>query len=152
MTPQIKIIVLLFATLVVCASAVTDASAFGLGVIVGEPTGLSYKSFLTQKVAIDGALAWGFANEEALQVHFDVLFHGKSLGTANGGRFPIYFGAGLRMKFDDTNNIALRVPVGLVLMFDKMPMDLFMETVPMIQIDPGDDISLDIAFGARYYF
>ena len=152
MTPRMKVTVLLIATFMVCSALPMDAGAFGLGVIVGEPTGLSYKSFLTDKVAIDGALAWGFANEEALQIHFDALFHGRSLGTANGGRFPIYYGLGVRVKFEDTTNIALRAPLGLVLMFDTLPVDLFMEVVPMLQIDPGNDLSLDIAFGARYYF
>lgn len=152
MTPRMKLTVLLIATLVVCSTFVTDTEAFGLGVIVGEPTGLSYKSFVTKKVAIDGALAWGFSNDEALQIHFDALVHGRSLGTANGGRFPIYYGLGVRVKFENVTNIALRAPLGIVLMFKTVPADLFMEAVPMLQIDPGNDISLDIAFGARYYF
>ena len=34
---------------------------FGVGAILGEPTGVSLKKWLGARTAIDGALAWSFA-------------------------------------------------------------------------------------------
>jgi hypothetical protein len=35
-----------------------QADGFGVGIILGEPTGLSGKYWLTEKTAVDAAVAW----------------------------------------------------------------------------------------------
>ena len=47
---------------------------FGLGVILGEPTGLSFKAWTGGSTAIAGAAAWSFGNTDAFQLHVDYLF------------------------------------------------------------------------------
>src|SRR5689334_13516050 len=48
---------------------------FGLGLIIGDPTGLSLKGFLTRETAIDGAVGIGLLGGHDLHVHADFLWH-----------------------------------------------------------------------------
>jgi len=66
----------------------------GLGVIVGEPTGISGKLWLSGKTAIDGAVAWSFDKNAKLQVHGDFLIHKFDLIIVDKGRLPLYYGIG----------------------------------------------------------
>src|SRR5262245_41316938 len=47
----------------------------GLGIIVGEPTGVSAKIWVGGNTALDAAAAWSFADEGALHLHGDFLAH-----------------------------------------------------------------------------
>ena len=49
-------------------------SPFGLGVMIGEPTGISGKYWLSPANAIDFAVAWSFANDANFHLHTDYLY------------------------------------------------------------------------------
>ena len=49
-------------------------SGFGVGAIFGEPTGLSLKSWLSSKNAIDAAVAWS-SIDDYLYLHLVFHFH-----------------------------------------------------------------------------
>jgi hypothetical protein len=74
---------------------------FGLGIIVGEPTGVSLKGWLSKTTAIDAALAWSFAGGDFFQIHGDYLSHNFSLLKVEKGKLPFYYGIGGRIKFFD---------------------------------------------------
>ncbi|HLA99887.1 MAG TPA: hypothetical protein VJO14_00750, partial [Bacteroidota bacterium] len=48
---------------------------FGLGVVLGEPTGFSFKGWIDSRSAIDAGLAWSFLHETTFHVHVDYLMH-----------------------------------------------------------------------------
>ena len=48
---------------------------FGVGAMLGAPTGLSLKYWLTDTSAIDGGLAWHFGDDDRFQIHSDYLYH-----------------------------------------------------------------------------
>src|SRR3954462_2363907 len=48
---------------------------FGLGLIIGDPTGVTMKGFVTQDTAIDGAIGFAVLGGEDLHVHADFLWH-----------------------------------------------------------------------------
>ena len=75
----------------------------GVGVIVGEPTGVSIKKWIGETRAIDAAAAWSFSENESFQLHADYLFHNFSLLQPKdfNGRLPVYFGVGCRIKLDE---------------------------------------------------
>ena len=73
-----KRMVILFGALGVLGGTVDDAWAqegLGLGIILGEPTGISFKSWLSTTTAFDMAAAWSFVDEDALHLHGDYLVH-----------------------------------------------------------------------------
>jgi hypothetical protein len=129
---------------------------FGLGVIVGEPTGLSWKIWSRGTTAIAGAAAWSFGGRDAFHLHADYLFHHFRFFTVSKGRLPFYYGLGVRFLFheegEDRTRVGVRLPLGIEYIFAGPPLSLFMEIVPILDLAPGTDFDLNGAVGIRFYF
>lgn len=135
----------------------------GLGVIVGEPTGLSAKYWLGAEHAIDAAAAWSFSENDSFQFHMDYLIHKFGILKIDPatGRLPLYFGVGARAKLKHHDNphgrneddalLGIRVPFGIAILFAKAPVELFGEIVPVFDVAPKSDFAVNGAIGARYY-
>lgn len=154
--------VLLF---MICAtSQLNAAEGFGMGVIIGEPTGVSIKNWVSDRHAIDAAAAWSFSENDSFQLHADYLIHDFSLLRPEGlsGRMPVYVGLGARVKLEEDDNaggrnvdndlVGLRIPVGVSYLFDDAAVDLFAELVPILDVAPDSDFDINAAIGARLYF
>ena len=136
----------------VLATTINTADQFGLGVILGEPTGFSGKYFLNETFAIDGALAWSFSDDSALVMHADYLFNNFSMFNPSKGALGLYFGLGGQLEFATDTTMGLRIPIGLSYIVGGMPMDIFAEFVPIMDIVPSTDFRPTAAFGIRYFF
>jgi hypothetical protein len=136
----------------VLAGSAASQGNFGIGIIVGEPTGVSAKLWLTERTAVDMAAAWSFSDEEAFHLHADYLLHNFDLINVEQGRLPIHFGIGGRLKFEDESRFGVRIPVGLTYIFDSAPIDIFFEVVPILDLIPDTDFTANAAIGARFYF
>ncbi len=149
--------------------ATAQDKGFGLGIIVGEPTGISMKGWIGGNKAIDGAIAWSLWHGSAFHIHGDLLFHKPELIKVGKGRLPLYYGPGLRMRFwnegrywrkgrwyyEDRSSrmdLAIRFPVGLAYWFDGAPVDVFLEVVPTLDLTPSTWFEMDAAIGGRYWF
>lgn len=137
---------------VLIAGSASAQGRFGIGVIVGEPTGVSGKLWLTERTAIDGAAAWSFSDEAALHLHADYLFHNFDLIEVEKGRFPVYFGVGGRVKFEDDSKFGVRIPVGIAYIMEDAPLDFFLELVPLLDLVPDTDFNFNAAIGVRFFF
>lgn len=127
---------------------------FGLGAIVGEPTGLSAKIWLSERTAVDAGLAYSFDDPEDFHLHGDFLFHKFDLLPVAKGQLPVYFGVGGRVKFErraDTR-AGVRFPVGLAYMFADVPVDLFVEVAPVVDLTPKSRLAFNGGIGVRYFF
>jgi len=136
----------------------------GVGIIVGEPTGLSLKNWVSEKRAYDAGAAWSFSENESFQLHADYLIHDFTLVKDDPAdmRISLYYGIGARvkMKDDDDNNgrndedalVGIRFPLGVSYLFVKNPVELFLEFVPVFDFVPETDFDLNAAVGVRYYF
>ena len=137
---------------------------FGLGVMLGAPTGLSGKFFVSPQHAFDfgvGAIRY-YRHRDGLHLHFDYLWHPIALVKARPFWMPLYFGLGGRVfDFDDDANdeglaIGIRAPVGLALDFNNVPLDVFFELALVVDffIDYRDENAVDVngAVGVRYWF
>ena len=151
-----KWIALLAACVVVstCSPSFANDSGFGLGISVGEPTGLSLKLWSSQTTAIQGGLAWSLSGDNDLHLQGDFIRHHFGLITVSKGRLPLYYGLGARLRFRENsdNAIGIRVPVGLVYLFPDISIDAFVEIVPILDLTPDTDFDLNAAIGARYFF
>jgi hypothetical protein len=142
------------------SSAAADGGSFGLGFILGEPSGLSAKIWTGGNTALDAAVAWSFLNNnpnenQVLDVHADLLFHNFNLFNVDRGRLPLYYGIGGRIKFSSPDNrIGLRVPVGLEYIFERNYVDIFLEVVPLFDLTPEHNrgFGINSAIGIRYFF
>lgn len=126
----------------------------GLGVIVGEPTGLSFKFWNKKTTAIDAGAAWSFVRDGYFQVHGDIIFHSFNLFRVKTGRMSLFYGVGARLKFAEGQDttVSLRIPIGLAYEFEKTPIELFLEIVPMLDLVPATEVNLAGAVGFRYFF
>jgi hypothetical protein len=124
----------------------------GAGIILGEPTGLSFKYWLTEKTALDAGLAWSFVDENAFQIQADYLIHNFNLIKVSKGKLPFYFGIGGRLKFSTDVILGVRVPLGLAYLFDSEPIDVFLEIAPILDLLPQTDFTISAAIGGRYFF
>ena len=133
---------------------------FGLGIVVGEPTGITGKAWLSRRNAFDFAAAWSVADESALHLHGDFLMHRFDLFRVDPGRLPLYYGIGGRIRVfddkrflgDDRVQLGLRIPVGLDYLFEEAPFDVFLEVVPILDLLPATDFDLNASLGGRYWF
>lgn len=131
----------------------TGSHPFGLGVMLGEPTGVNGKYWLSDTTAVDSGLAWSFAGgQTAFHIHSDYLFHNFGLFKMRDHELQFYFGGGARLKFADRTKFGIRVPVGMAYKFDQEPIDLFFELAPIVDLAPNTEISINLGVGARYYF
>ena len=138
---------------------------FGLGLMLGAPSGLSGKYFVSSSNAIDfgiGAVRY-YRRRDGLHLHADYLWHPVSLASTRPFELPLYFGVGARVfdfdddRFDDDGfALGVRAPLGIALDFNNVPVDVFFELALVIDFlfDYRDDIFTDLngAIGARYYF
>ena len=134
----------------------------GIGIIIGEPTGISLKKWLDGSHAFDAAAAWSFSENESFQLHADYLFHDFSLLSSGdmSGKLPVYFGVGGRIKMKKEGKgrnekdvlFGVRVPFGISYLFANTPVDLFAEIVPVLDVVPDTKFDLNAAIGVRYYF
>lgn len=143
-----------------------QSSGFGAGIILGEPTGISLKGWLSADRAVDGAVAWSLLEGGYFSVHADYLFHNMDLIHLKKGKMPLYYGPGLRMRtwnsgryrdrhhYDGGTGMSLgvRFPVGLAYLPAKGPVDLFLELVPGLELIPATWFDISGAIGARYWF
>ena len=164
--PMRTIVPLLF-TLLFTRTMAQD-QGFGIGAMVGDPTGISAKVWIGGDRAVDFGLAWGLWRGGYLHLHADHLFHKMDLIDVGAGRMPLYFGPGLRLRtwnngrywhrghyydHDGTRvGLGIRFPVGVAYLFDDAPVDLFLEVAPTLDLIPGTFMDLDAGLGVRYYF
>ena len=126
---------------------------FGLGVMLGEPTGFSAKYWLSDDKALDFGLAYSFVKSvSALSIHCDYVHHDFDLIKSNF-MIPIYYGFGARLRVgNDENHLGARGVVGIVYIDDEHPFDVFLELAPVFNLFPKTSLQIDLSLGARYYF
>jgi hypothetical protein len=127
---------------------------FGLGIIVGEPTGITGKLFTSETTAISGAAAWSLGGSDRFHIQVDYLMHRYDPIRVEQGRAPIYFGLGGRivLRNDKDTRVGLRIPVGVAYEFENAPFDTFLELAPVLDIAPSTDFFLEGTIGGRFYF
>ena len=124
----------------------------GLGIILGEPTGISFKKWTGGTTAIDAAAAWSFDREDSFHFHMDYLIHDFDFLKTSQGRLPVYYGIGGRIRLEDKTRIGIRIPVGLCYIFENAHLDLFSELGPILDLAPRTEFTLSVSIGLRYYF
>jgi hypothetical protein len=149
-------------------SSTTPPSKSSLGIILGEPSGLTGKFWTAQDRAIDAGLAFSF--NSFFLVYSDYLFHFYG-SIPHSDRFmrtlDPYVGVGGEFFFsegghasgnhyfdtsDSSFGLGIRVPLGAEWFIPRAPLGIFVELVPGLGVIPGTFGFLQGGIGARYYF
>jgi hypothetical protein len=127
-----------------------EGGNLGVGLMLGEPTGVSIKLWRNERSAFGIGAAWSLAERtEALHLHADYLLHSWFKDEEN---LAFYYGIGGRIIFADDPTAGVRVPVGLNYVFQKIPFDVFIEAAPILDVTPDVELAGNGAVGIRYYF
>ncbi len=138
--------------LVLGALAVGPISAqTSVGIILGEPTGLSAKQWLGEGASLDLAVAWSFIVPASLYVHVDYQQHLDELDIDEGDLL-FFVGLGAKLKVGQQLNLGLRIPLGLVYEFDGVPLEVFFEFAPGMDLFPAVSLNGGGGIGIRYRF
>ena len=145
-------VILLFGLFIIPPHSTAQDSGFGLGIILGEPTGVSFKSWVGRREAFDVAVAWSFEGEGAIHIHADYLFHNFRLFHIEKGDLVLYYGIGARVKTVHKTQVGVRIPLGLSYLFEKDPVEIFFELGPIMNLTPKTLFRMTTGIGVRYYF
>ena len=147
MKTHLQILVIL---IVISLSSTFAQHNFGIGIILGEPTGLSAKLYTGSSNAFDFAAAWSFKGDGHLLLQADYVWH-SSLTRASSGELMLYYGIGGRVIFQDDPRFGARIPVGLDYQFTTAPIDIFLELVPILDLAPSTNFNLGGGIGVRFW-
>lgn len=145
-------VVFLLIFLFIMPALAEGSSRWGIGIILGEPTGLSFKLWTGRTSAFDAAAAWSFRHEGKLHLHLDYLIHNFRIFNVKSGKLPLYFGIGSRVKFEEDMRVGVRIPVGICYLFKNHPLDIFFEIVPLLDVAPETEFGINGSLGIRYFF
>jgi hypothetical protein len=136
----------------------------GLGVFIGDPTGLDLKLDLSRNTALDFVLGWhtwwwrderrwwGDRAGYAHAAYLVTLFAGQGRSIV----VPLRLGIGGAIYGDsDDLNVGVRVPFEVGIRFRRAPIELYGEIAPMLTfLDDGFHGHLDLqgGIGVRFYF
>jgi hypothetical protein len=147
-----RILLIAIGLLIAAQVSVSQEKKFGLGLMFGEPTGLSAKYWNSASTAFDFGLGFGLAGgENDFHMHADYVWHSFSaIGSTE--RFPVYYGLGGSVGGGHGSTLAARGVLGIAWMSRESPIDIFLEFVPAWQLAPSMDIILQGGVGIRYFF
>ena len=137
-----------------------EKGTLGVGIILGEPTGITAKLYLKDDQAIQAAAGASFV-ANGLQVDADYVFHPWILQDKDTFVLPVYGGPGVRfIDYSGGSNgsshfaAGLRAVGGMLFDFKDGPLDAFIEAAGVLEYDfkTGAGLGLNLGAGVRYYF
>lgn len=135
-------------------STYAQGKGFGVGVVLGEPTGLSGKYWLENGNALDFGLGYSFSSSNSrVNLHADYLVHNYG-AIKSAEKFVLFYGGGARIKTSDNESASLgiRGVIGIDWFIKNDPIDVFMEVAPIFDIAPSTSFDLDAGIGVRFFF
>ena len=147
--PHFIILVLLF----VFNSNYAQQKGFGLGIILGEPTGLSAKFWTSAETAIDLGLGYSFTSSNSIiDFYGDYVFHNSNM-LKSQETFVVYYGPGASLKINENNSrLGIRGVIGILWLPAGTSFDLFVEAAPILDIIPETKFDFAGGVGGRFYF
>lgn len=119
-----------------------------LGVVLGEPTGVSIQVWQSGRTSIDGALAWSLGRNDKIHIHADYLKHDQL--SVDRGSLTFFYGIGARAILADDARFGARIPVGLHYIIPDSRITLFFEVAPIFDLMPATDFDVNGGIGVRY--
>lgn len=142
---------------------------FGMGVVLGEPTGITGKYWVDRRSAIDSTFSYSF--NDYFLLYSDYLYHfpgafGRSSEFAS--RLNPYIGVGLELfiQTQDTGRqdrayfrsdqgstgLGVRIPLGVEWRPGSPPLGVFVELTPGVGVVPATFGFVQGGIGIRFYF
>ncbi len=147
--------------------APAQTTGVGIGLIAGEPTGISAKFWTSNQNALDFGMGWsnsgswmrfgnGYAyyyDQSRFDFHADYLWHNFH-AIRSKENFPLYYGLGFTLESGNTIPTAfgLRGVGGIEWIPRSVPLDIFFELAPVFYAAPSSELTFEAGIGARFFF
>ena len=137
-----------------------DKGTLGIGIVVGEPTGITAKLYLKDDQAIQAAVGPSFFGG-GIELHGEYVWHPWILQDRDSFVLPVYLGPGVRFidyyggrGGTSTFATGVRGVIGMLFDFKEVPLDVFLEVAGVLEYDftDGAGVGGNIGAGIRYYF
>jgi len=129
----------------------------GIGVFMGQPSGVTFEMDLSAESWLDFKAAWDFSGTNSgysifLQGNYEYAFPG--MVAIEDVSFIPFVGGGVFVNVREgaTPLIGVRVPVGIAYRFRNIPLELFLEAGIDIALSLSSDPNGSGGLGVRYRF
>lgn len=142
-------------TLVIGLSVAAEArQGTSIAALVGVPTGLNFKSWITESVALNANFAFNLLygmDKRRNCINVDILAHWEPLYNA-----PFYVGGGPRYEIDtalknDNYLAGIRTVAGQEIFIKQNPVSFFYEGAVILDIWTRLEVNWNASIGLRYY-
>lgn len=138
----------------VAASPSPARADIGVGLFVGEPTGVTVKIGLERRTALELLGGWNTWDDgRGAYGHITFL---AQLFAARGSSVIVPFRLGIGGAVYDAGpddiGVAARAPLQIAFVFTGAPVELYGELALRLQAVPDGDVDLDGGLGFRIYF
>lgn len=129
-----------------------------VGIVIGDPTGVSARTKLDAAHSLEGALAYSFGHYDGLEIHGTYLWDRARSFATTEGPIELYYGLGARAifinsgKHDGEVAIGPRGPLGVLYNFHNPNIEVFAEVSATLNVVPSTDVDLDLGIGFRVRF
>lgn len=145
-------------------SQISYAKTWGLGAVIGSPTGLSANYFMSEARTIHTTLAYDFGGHDRLQIasHYQWRMNNLQFEQVKLGWF---YGAGARLAFKDDDHhdkhdhdedgdvdFGPSGTIGLFHEFEKVPLEVFLKGNLTLNLITDTDVDADVMLGLHYNF
>ena len=145
-----RVFMTVMVVLIAMGAAAPAVAQTSVGVMLGEPSGLSAKQWIGDNSAVDLAVAWSFLAGGSFYVHVDYQQHFDDFDIDEGD-LHWFVGGGAKMAVSSSAlSLGVRVPLGLFYVFEDVPIELFLEVAPGIDLFPAFLINGGGGIGVRY--
>lgn len=148
----------LFTLLISIACTQQAHAEAALGVVIGDPTGVSGRVALDDRHSFEGALAYSTGHYDGLHIRGTYLWDRARSFSTTEGPIELYYGLGVRLiavnKGSQDGKFALgpRAPLGLLYNFNNPNIEVFGELSLALDLTPKTDVDLDVGIGFRIRF
>ena len=141
------------------------AKTWGLGAVIGAPTGLSANYFLSESRTVHTTLAYDLSGDDDFQIasHYQWRMNNLNFEAIKLGWF---YGVGARLAFkdhdhnhknhdhDDHEELELGPSgtIGLFHEFTEVPLEVFLKGNLTVNIIENTDVDADVMLGLHYNF
>ena len=149
-----KALCILLLTGGLAASLIAEPTKLGLGIFLGQPSGVCVGLDLNAVNWLDFKAAWNFAGPAdsvniIAQANYELAFPG--LLVIQEQDIVPFVGIGLEVSFgSDLPQIGFRIPVGLNYRFKDAPLELFLEIGIGMYLFPATQFMGSGGLGGRY--
>ena len=133
------------------ANSAVRSKEIGLGIVLGEPSGLDGQFFMTKNSILDFTAAWSFEHSGGLFVAGDYQIYNNLADAPR--EWSWYYGIGGYLAFPEDRDgiLGARVPLGIAYAFPNSSIDMWVEIDPALQLIPDTEADLMGGIGVTFW-